>query len=101
MNKVEREKLKKKVVKLMQELKAEPGNFLNYEWKVQTTLGPLLVHYSLECGTVFTRFKDPKRAREMVRCNPYSGKWNFHFGKTSADAAFASVEPALRAITPA
>lgn len=28
--------------------------------------------------TVFTRFENPKEARELCECNPFSGKYNFH-----------------------
>jgi hypothetical protein len=30
-------------------------------------------------GTVFARFDDPEIARQMVDCNRFSGKRNFHF----------------------
>jgi hypothetical protein len=30
-------------------------------------------------GTVFTRFDDPKTARQLVDCNRFSGKWNHHY----------------------
>ena len=32
-----------------------------------------------ELGTVFARFDDPKAARQLVECNPHSGKWNHHY----------------------
>lgn len=31
--------------------------------------------------TVFGRFAEPSRAKAHVDCNPFSGKWNFHYGK--------------------
>jgi len=49
---------------------------------LQTKVGRLNVHPSEEhtgLGTVYARFDDPKAAWELVDCNRYSGKWNFHF----------------------
>ena len=30
-------------------------------------------------ATVFGRFADIDRAKELVACNPFTGKWNHHF----------------------
>jgi hypothetical protein len=50
---------------------------------LQTKAGRLTlypnVYGSNELGTVFARFDDPKAARQIVECNPYSGKWNHHY----------------------
>jgi hypothetical protein len=32
-----------------------------------------------DISTVFSRFDDPKAAKELVPCNQFSGKWNFFF----------------------
>ncbi len=68
---------------LLTELGAEKDAKVWYPWTLQTVAGPLQLiiendtNYGL--GTLFTRFDDPSRAKQIVRCNPYSGKWNFHF----------------------
>jgi len=53
-------------------------------YKLNTTVGELMViiHDELDQDliySIFTRFDEPKRARETVKCNPFSGKYNFHF----------------------
>jgi len=56
---------------------------LDYEFVLQTKVGRLKLHPTENMaeglGTVFTRFDDPQAARQLVGCNPHSGKWNFHF----------------------
>src|SRR5271165_3088307 len=56
---------------------------LDYEFVLQTKVGRLKLHPTQNMteglGTVFTRFDDPQAARQLVACNPHSGKWNFHF----------------------
>jgi hypothetical protein len=50
---------------------------------LQTKAGQLTffpdISGSEELGTVFARFDDPQVARQIVECNPYSGKWNHHY----------------------
>ena len=56
---------------------------LDYEFVLHTRAGRLKLHptenMAKGLGTVFTRFDDPQAARQLVACNPFSGKWNFHF----------------------
>jgi len=57
-----------------------------YQYTLQTALGELLitmhdsdlVHPST-IYSVYTRFKDVERASIRLSCNPFSGKWNFHY----------------------
>ena len=58
-------------------------------FRLETSVGPLTVSYDLQFGNIFTHFEDPKRASKIVDCNPFSGKWNFHFDReTTADQAY-------------
>jgi hypothetical protein len=57
-----------------------------YPWRLETKAGTLILlvqaHKGRKIGgpgTVFTRFDSPPDARELVDCNPYSGKWNHHY----------------------
>ena len=62
-----------KVTAMLLDLGAEPGDF---DFALQTKAGLLKIHPTENqaegLGTVFTRFQDPKAARELVCCNPYS-----------------------------
>lgn len=72
--------------------------------KVATKAGLLSVFYDTTHGTIFCRFDDPEFAAKVLypgaqvrinsgyRLNPYSGKWNFHFGACTADEAFDQFE---------
>ncbi|MGD0900314.1 MAG: hypothetical protein ABR915_20980 [Thermoguttaceae bacterium] len=78
-------------------LGARPGMFYDYE--LDTPVGVL--HISVYGDWVATRFADPARGTEFTKtcghaCNPYSGKWNFHFGDgTAASLAPETVLPQL------
>ena len=53
------------------------------EWEIETKYGKLSITLyppkkRPELFSVFTRFKEPEKAKEHTDCNPYSGKWNFH-----------------------
>jgi len=54
-----------------------------YPLTMQTKAGRLELHVTENMteglGTVFACFTDPHAARHLVPCNPFSGKWNFHF----------------------
>ena len=69
-----------KVAALLLDLGATPSD---YDFALQTKVGLLKLHPSENhcegLGTVFARFESPQAARELVCCNPYSGKWNHHF----------------------
>ena len=66
----------------------------DFDFALQTKAGLLKLHPTENLveglGTVFTRFEDPNTAKELVDCNPCSGKWNHHF------FAGWSVDSALR-----
>jgi hypothetical protein len=69
------------------------------QFRVDTFVGPLVVHYDLWFGTIFSRFEEPDRARIVPNTNPYSGKWNFHFGKNdSPDEAFQLFKSNLESV---
>ena len=64
---------------------ARPGGEAGGEdrFTLQTKAGKLLLHPdendTIGLGTVFTCFDDPQAARQLVDCNRFSGKWNFHY----------------------
>ena len=76
-----------KVVTMLLNLGAKPGDF---DFALQTKVGLLRIYPTENhvegLGTVFSRFDNPKAARELVGCHP-SGRWNFY--------CFGSVEEAL------
>jgi hypothetical protein len=53
------------------------------KFTLQTKVGPLTLYPTENTtegpGTVFGRFDDPDKAKQLVDCNPYSGKWNHHY----------------------
>jgi len=62
-------------------LGARPGSF--YDFELDTPAG--LLNFSVHETWVATRFDDVAQGRAFTEscgssCNPYSGKWNFHFG---------------------
>ena len=91
-----------KAVKLLLDLGAqqdgEPDRFT-----MPTKAGILRLHpddHQTEgLGTVFTRFDDPQAARQLVNCNPHSGKWNHHyFGGWTVEATLTDLSTQLRRI---
>lgn len=55
-----------------------------YLWKLPTKFGELLITvHDDDWGSIFGRFQgdDIASAHKELDCNPYSGKWNFHYGK--------------------
>ena len=60
-----------------------------YNLKVPTPAGTLLIDTTrLDEGNIFGRFKRPELGKRCVlHSNPYSGKWNFHFGRAEARGA--------------
>lgn len=71
----------------------DPTGF--YQYKIKTKAGILLVSFGKSQGAIFCRFEDPEKAlrampdyENQLRLNRYSGKWNWHFGKVSAEEAF-------------
>lgn len=56
------------------------------EYTVQTIVGPYACHAQRAFGagrvklrflSVMGRFADPAKAKTLVDCNPFNGKWNF------------------------
>lgn len=60
-----------------------------YNLRVPTPAGTLLIDTThVDEGSIFGRFVRPELGRKCVRSsNPYSGKWNFHFGRSEARGA--------------
>ncbi len=55
-------------------------------WRLNSFCGPIWLRVdendarrSVFVGTVYTHFAKPEKAKVIVDCNPYSGKWNFHY----------------------
>jgi hypothetical protein len=70
---------------------------------LQTKAGRLTLHPdendTIGLGTVFTRFDDPQAARQLVDCNRFSGKWNFHyFDGWTAETAIDDLSDQLRTV---
>jgi hypothetical protein len=74
-----------------------------YSWTVETKCGPLCLHVytsaeSSGLGWVAGRFPYPERAVAVLgstSMNPYSGKWNHHFGSIPLDEAIDSFRRSL------
>lgn len=80
---------------------ANPGDYLGYDWEIQTPAGPLSL--SVHDTWVAGRFEAVEPAIAYFVRDPhagptphkYSGKWNFHFGprfKSQKDARRAAKE---------
>lgn len=81
-----------KVRALMESLGAEPidppvGDSFE-EWTLETQVGQLRItlftieQFALE---LYSRFAEPRRAAQVVGCNPSSGKWNWHPSRNDVD----------------
>ena len=73
-------------------LGARPADF--YDYVLETPAG--LLHITVYADWVATRFEDVTRGTEFTKtcgrpCNPYSGKWNFHFADGTAAALVPEV----------
>jgi len=81
------------VSKFVVDLGARPGSF--YDHALDTPAG--LLHVSIHENWIATRFDDVAQGRVFSEscgrpCNPYSGKWNFHFPDLlHPDAAIADL----------
>ena len=100
MRKKDRERFVAKAKALLLDLGAEQSGdgFI-----LQTKAGKLTLHPSknetIGLGTVFTRFDDPQAARQLVDCNPFSGKWNFHyFDGWTVETAIDDLSAQLRTV---
>jgi hypothetical protein len=85
-------KLLKKIKQHLLDLGAVPTPDRMYHYSLMTALGELAIRidpinpaYRSGLVTIFTRFDRTDLAvkRFPHEVNPYSGKWNFHFDKTS------------------
>ena len=74
MTKKQGQRFLSRVKKLLLDLGAEQSDD---RFMLKTRAGRLSLRPTED--TVFTRFDDPKAARQFVGCNPFSGKWNHHY----------------------
>lgn len=100
MRKRERERFVKKVTALLLELGAEQ---VEDRFVLQTRAGELRLrpepNRTIGLATVFTRFDNPQAARQLVACNPFSGKWNFHyFDGWTVETALTDFTSSLRMV---
>jgi len=77
------QRFKEAVTKLLESYGARTGRF--YDLKLDTPAG--LLHISVNETWVATRFDDVALGRAFTDscgrpCNPYSGKWNFHYSES-------------------
>ncbi len=94
-----------KAIKLLLDLGAQQADGEMYRFTLETKAGLLRLHADAHqtegLGTVFTRFDDPKAARQVVDCNPFSGKWNHHyFSGWTVEAALADLSTQLQRVLP-
>lgn len=51
-------------------------------WNLETNVGNLKIILHDNVGsdiyTIFMKFDKPEAAKHLVKCNPFSGKWNIH-----------------------
>jgi hypothetical protein len=92
-----------RAVKLLLDLGAQQDGGEMYRFALPTKAGLLRLHpddHQTEgLGTVFSRFDDPQAARQLVDCNPHSGKWNHHyFGGWTLHAALTDLSTQLRRV---
>jgi len=58
-----------------------------YPFEIDTKYGLLMVSIKKDSNrkgrpptiSIYTRFEDPDKAKQDLDCNPYTGKWNWHF----------------------
>lgn len=70
-----------------------------------TTAGALTIKVDKDnvyCYTVFSKFVDVQEANGLFNCNPYSGKYNLHFGdgETPLNELISTVKGHFDMITP-
>lgn len=88
------QELDKELIKLGGKLNIEymGGSPPRANYVFQTKVGELVLHPDVPFRlvpkqrltyylTLFGRFDKEKEAKKLVDCNPFSGKWNFHYGE--------------------
>ena len=91
-----------KVIQLLLDAGAKQDNGEVYPLTLHTKAGRLVLHVTENMteglGTLFARFDDPQAARQLVGCNPYSGKWNFHCFDRDVDSAIEEIARQLQRV---
>jgi hypothetical protein len=104
MRQQERERFVKSATQLLLDLGAQQSEYLAYDLAIQTKVGllHLLVteNNTTGPGTIFTRFDDPEAARQVVDCNPSSGKWNHFYFDETVDQAIENLTFWLKKVLP-
>lgn len=107
-----KEAWKNKIFLLMEELDAEdvtPDVQTDYAkvWNIQTYAGVLQITFFhsenlLNEPTVYAKWLDVKKALGWgINCNPYNGKWNFHFfqeGKMNSNEKIQFMDKAINQV---
>ena len=74
--------------------KTEEKGFPSVCYKLMTRAGRLNITMPTDEDskvlTVYTRFQDPEEGHRIATCNPYSGKWNFHYHHRGSDVKVLS-----------
>jgi hypothetical protein len=103
--KVGRQRFIDGVEQLLQELGAQPCDFLSYNRALETPLGKLYFKAepatgkSSDLGWIAGRFDSHELAFRFVDINPFSGKWNHHyFGDWTPEDALFDLEVRLRKV---
>jgi hypothetical protein len=71
------------------------------KFELETIVGKLTISVDTDniyCYTMFSRFEDIARAKVKFTCNPYSGKYNTHVGKSDGMTPEKAVEICMIAI---
>jgi hypothetical protein len=71
------------------------------DFELETNVGNLEIHVdtdNVHCYTMFARFDDVEKAKDKFPCNPHSGKYNTHVGKTAGITPDKAVEICMIAI---
>lgn len=74
----------------LKELGTQYHPYKMYPYALNTKAGILRIaldnNPTSEVLSLFCRFEDVPKTVKIVSCNPYSGKWNFHFLAKEYDA---------------
>jgi len=104
MKKKDREQFVKQATQLLLDLGATQEEGGAYSFSLQTKAGRLRIQVTENTtkgpGSVFTRFDDPKAAKELVDCNAATGKWNHYFFEGTVEAAIDNLSFWLKKVMP-